>query len=71
MRKWMTQGTVSNHWTDGGVVDMDAVRDYAKAEADGYGTLTGVKARSQVECDATTKKEKNSGGYLQYYVSSN
>lgn len=61
------RGTIRNHWTEGGTVDVDAVRDYVKTGADGYGMLIGVKARSQAEFDVMTAQEKETGGYLLHY----
>lgn len=43
-----------------GEVDVYTVRDYEKPDADGNGTLTGVRAYSQEEFDARTKDEYES-----------
>lgn len=40
-----------------GEVDVYAVRDYGKPDADGNGTLTGIDQYSQEEFDARTKEQ--------------
>ncbi len=40
-----------------GEVDVYAVRDYGKPDADGHGTLTGINQYSQEEFDARTKEQ--------------
>lgn len=48
-----------------GEVDVYTVRDYGKLDAEGSGTLTDVKAYSQVEFDAQTKNRNESSNGLE------
>ena len=60
------QGTISNHWTDSGVIDVIAKRNYGK---DGSGVLTGISLCTQAEFDERTKseQEKTSDGFVTFY----
>lgn len=51
------QGTMHNRWDEGGTVDVQAVRDYARGK-DGNGLLTGIKTATQAEFDAATAQNK-------------
>lgn len=61
------KGSVSNRWNDGGVVDVRAVRDYTKRDAQGYGRLTGLKVATQAEFDAATKQAGQNEPQLRVY----
>ena len=60
------QGSFTNHWTDSGTVDVEALRDYTKPDQDGNGTLAGIKACTQAEFDARAPGAEQSG-YVQHY----
>ena len=60
------QGIISNHWTDSGVIDVKAQRDYGQ---DGSGVLTGLAVYTPEEFAARTESERKteSGGVATFY----
>lgn len=49
------KGVIRNSWSVSGTIDIYTVRDFANLNADGYGTLTGIKKFSRAEFDEHTQ----------------
>ena len=64
--KW--RGTLRSWWNEGGIIDIYTVRDHARPDASGNGTLTGVEKYSQAEFDERTQREaQSSSGFCTVY----
>lgn len=55
--KWLLD-SVSN-WDSAGVIDLYAVRDFSRTDADGYGKFNGFRIATQEEFEANTKEFSN------------
>ena len=53
-------GAIRNSWSASGTIDVYTVRDFSNLDANGYGTLTGVKKFSQAEFDEHTRQDTQS-----------
>lgn len=55
------KGAIRTSGSAAGTVDIYTIRDFARPNADGNGTLTDIEKYSQAEFDERTRKEQQSG----------
>lgn len=62
-------GRLSNHYTEGGTIDVNTVRDRTQKDKDGNDLLTGLRVLTQPEFDTRTASLQDDavGGVFRYY----